>query len=313
MLNRKRTTTVATRSAEKDSRMPNISTAPPPPRTRSLVLTFLAAISAAVLLTISLAPVADAQSPETVTGRITARLLADDRIEFGWQPSVGARVLPRQRFWSESLPRGRWLNSSEVIVDGAEIGKINVRVENGRVEFAFTPEGGERIRPSARYFPTNARVNRWLYSTDITFTLGPPTESGDGGTQSPPSAGDLIRVAGTEDVYEVKGNFRRLIVAGGIIDVVPEFRWEDISDITQAAMNRYEVSRLVRLPDGDSKVYLVVPVGLDSAVLRDIPDETAFNSAGCNEDAVYDITEQEASFSGYSKGETMPSSGWSCR
>ncbi len=54
MLNRKRTATVATRSSTKESRIPNIRTTPPPPpppHTRSLVLTFLAAISAAASLT----------------------------------------------------------------------------------------------------------------------------------------------------------------------------------------------------------------------------------------------------------------------
>ena len=403
-------------------------------------------------------------------------------------------------------PTGRWLNSSDVEVDGAAIGKINVLVENGRVEFAFTPEGGERITPSARYFPTNARVNRWLYSTDITFTLGQPTVAemeaaildvlfggepaqanyndwgcpntygqpriecsrtvwsaweldnkrtadpdqegyqgghagwdaqtesapapglanerfyavspgiikrkgsptvnliavwhelsntttlymhahslnsglrvddpvrvgtwlgiqgdrgspgaehvhievragewtvGSGGADpslpgptcnpveflwrsvrglstrghqcgtatTPPPSGDLIRVTGTEDVYEVRGSYRRLIIAGGIIDAVPEFRWDGIRDVTQAVMNRYEVSRLVRLPNDDGKVYRVESAGADSAILRHIPDAAAFNRAGCEWDAVYDITEQEASFSGYSKGRAMPSSGWSC-
>lgn len=413
---------------------------------------------------------------------------------------------------------------------GVVIGKINVRVQNGRVEFAFTPEDGERIKPSRHRFPTNANVGQWLESTDITFTLGRPTvaemeaaildvlfggeraqanyndwgcpdnepqggscagsysrfntsrnatggyagghsgwdaqtisvappdmeapdepfysltngevifvgdgtkktsedatrliavwtgdggngfvtrylhahstcanlkvgdrvaigqqlgiqgnagvpgavnkwdaehvhvemqnrrshlygygaqstntarrtsdpvptlysqianwrgdfkicrssqdsggaiTNGNGGTP-PPLAGDLIRVMGTQDVYEVRGSYRRLIIAGGIIDAVPEFRWDGISGVTQAVMNRYEESRLVRLPNDGGKVYLVVPTGADSAVLRHIPNEAAFNRAGCKWDAVYDITAQEASFSGYSKGAAMPSSGWSC-
>ena len=406
-------------------------------------------------------------------------------------------------------------------IDGEAIGKINVRVENGRVEFAFTPEGGERIIPSQNRFPTDARVGRWLYSADITFTLGQPTVAemeadilrilfgddrgrssgndwgcpftasngatclsrsfyegrhayadqratyrwnayvgGHGGWDAshpdrnrefrsltagtvilagtdlranprscndiavydrsgittiylhakdvfveqsdrvevgtplgtegtscapgaehvhieirrgrpdiaqggngpriyargagqqpghqlpcddvgidpipylyrsatgrsvpdssgwqrcddgtPPLAPVLIRVEGTGDVYEVQGNYRRLIIAGGVIDAVPEFRWDRIRDVTQEVMNRYVVSRLVRLPNDGGKVYLVVPAGADSAILRHIPNEAAFNSAGCKWDAVYDITEQEASFSGYSKGAAMPSSDWSC-
>ena len=418
-------------------------------------------------------------------------------------------------------PTGRWLRSSEVIVGGVDIGKVNVRVQNGRVEFGFTPRDGARILPGARYFPDEAEVGEWLVSPSITFTLGPPTveemeaailnvlfggeraqanyndwgcpntygqpgiecstsvwsawelrhrrvsgtvpagyqgghsgwdaqtlsvagsrtdnerfyavspgvirrngsptynviavwhepsntttiylharslntnlrvgsrvqvgtwlgiqgdrgvpgaehvhievragewtvgsggadpslpgptcnpveflwrsvqglstaghecgmstsstTSGGSGTTPPPPppppAGDLIRVVGTQDVYEVRDSYRRLIIAGGIIDAVPEFRWDGIRDVTQAVMNRYEVSRLVRLPNDGGKVYRVVPAGADSAVLRHIPDAAAFDRAGCKWAAVYDITEQEASFSGYSKGRAMPSSGWSC-
>ena len=59
-------------------------------------------------------------------------------------------------------------------VGGAEIGRINARrLSDGRIEFAFTPTDGERIAPSARYFPANARVNRWLRSTEITISAAP--------------------------------------------------------------------------------------------------------------------------------------------
>ena len=47
-------------------------------------------------------------------------------------------------------------------------------MDDGRIEFAFTPTDGERIEPPARYFPTNARAGRWLRSTEITF--GPPED-----------------------------------------------------------------------------------------------------------------------------------------
>ena len=393
-----------------------------------------------------------------------------------------------------------------MIVGGVDIGKVNVRVQNGRVEFGFTPRDGSRILPRARYFPDEAEVGEWLVSPSITFTLGQLTVAemeaaildvlfggepaqanyndwgcpntygqpgiecsravwsawelrnrrvsgtvpagyqgghsgwdaqtlsvagsktanerfyavspgvlrrygsptfnviavwhepsntttiyvharslnpnlregnsvkvgtwlgvqGDRGSAdaehvhievragewtigsngadpslpgptcnpveflwrsvrglstrghqcgtstTPPPSGDLIRVTGTEDVYEVRGSYRRLIIAGGIINAVPQFRWDAIRDVSQAEMNRYEVSRLVRLPNDGGKVYRVESAGADSAILRHIPDAAAFNRAGCEWDAVYDITEQEASFSGYSKGRAMPSSGWSC-
>ena len=130
---------------------------------------------------------------------------------------------------------------------------------------------------------------------------------------SPPPAEELIRVAGTQDVYHVRDGYRRLIIAGGIINAVPQFRWDAISDVSQATMNRYEVSRLVRLPNDGDKVYLVEPTGADTARLRHIPSEEAFTRAGCAWAAVYDITAQEASFSGYTNGPPMPASGWPCR
>ena len=102
-------------------------------------------------------------------GRIVARRLADGRTEFAWHVEDGDRVLPRQRYLPASPPTGRWLNSSEIIVEGVNVGRINVRVraDDGRVEFAFTPTGGDRILPPSRYFPSNAETGRWLRSTLI--------------------------------------------------------------------------------------------------------------------------------------------------
>ncbi len=111
----------------------------------------------------------------------------------------------------------------------------------------------------------------------------------------------------------MQGGYRRLIIAGGIIEAVPQFRWDAIKDVSQATMNRYEVSRLVRLPNDGGKVYLVETTGADTARLRHIPSEAAFTGAGCEWPAVYDITAEEAEFKGYSEGAPMPASGWSCR
>ena len=102
-------------------------------------------------------------------GRIVARRLADGRTEFGWHVEDGDRVLPRQRYLPAEPPTGRWLNSSDIIVEGITLGRINVRVDaaDGRIEFAFTPAGGERILPQSRYFPSDAATGRWLRSTLI--------------------------------------------------------------------------------------------------------------------------------------------------
>ena len=107
--------------------------------------------------------------PVPSVGRIVARQLDDARIEFAWHVEGGDRVLPRNRYLPARPPTGRWLNSSDIVVEGVSIGRINVRVDadTGRVEFAFTPAGGERILPQSRYFPASAAVNRWLRSTRI--------------------------------------------------------------------------------------------------------------------------------------------------
>ena len=84
--------------------------------------------------------------------------------------------MPRARYFPTDAEVDRWLNSSPVEVGGVEIGRINARLrEDGRIEFAFTPTDGERIEPSARYFPADARVGRWLRSTEIAISAAPAT------------------------------------------------------------------------------------------------------------------------------------------
>ena len=142
---------------------------------KTLLLTLaLLALAAAAFAAIIAADfsTAQAQNDDETAGRIVARLLDDGRVEFGWQPSGGERVLPRQRYFPNDITHNRWLRSSPVEVNGAEIGRINARLlEDGRIEFAFTPTDGERITPQARYFPADARENRWLRSTEI--AIGP--------------------------------------------------------------------------------------------------------------------------------------------
>ena len=103
------------------------------------------------------------------SGRIVARRLSDGRTEFGWLPDgSAARVLPSQRYFPTNARVDRWLRSSPVAVNGVEVGRINARLRaDGRIEFAFTPSGGERILPPSRYFPVDAAIDVWLRSTEI--------------------------------------------------------------------------------------------------------------------------------------------------
>ena len=115
-------------------------------------------------------PADDPDAMRSDAGRIVARRLADGRTEFAWLPTgATARVLPSARYFPASgATVGRWLRSSPVEVNGAELGRINARLlDDGRIEFAFTPTGGERILPPSRYFPVSAEVDRWLRSTEI--------------------------------------------------------------------------------------------------------------------------------------------------
>ena len=145
----------------------------PNPIRRAVALAALAVAIVAGAVALDL-PSAAAQSDDEQTGRIVAQRLEDGRTEFGWQPAGGERILPRARYFPADAQVDRWLNSSPVEVDGVEIGRINARLrDDGRIEFAFTPTDGERIEPPARYFPVDARVGRWLRSTEIAIVAQP--------------------------------------------------------------------------------------------------------------------------------------------
>ena len=162
--------------------------------TSRALLAAVAAIAVAVaIITVLPAAPAGAQSDDEASGRIIARLLDDGRVEFGWQPSGGARVLPRQRHFPTTSPVGHWMRSSPVEVGGVAIGRINARLlSDGRIEFAFRPTHGQRIAPTQRYFPTSARVGRWLRSTEITIPAsdGERATSSDGAFAAVSAGGD---------------------------------------------------------------------------------------------------------------------------
>lgn len=115
---------------------------------------------------------AQSNDEETISGQIVARRIDDGRTEFGWRPTgATSRVLPTGRFFPTDVDHRRWLRSTPVVVDGAQIGRIYARLsEDGRIEFAFKPTDGGRISSRVRHFPTDATVGTWLRSTEITFS-----------------------------------------------------------------------------------------------------------------------------------------------
>ena len=92
-------------------------------------------------------------------GRIVVRRLDDGRTEFAWQPAIGERILPRQRYVPADARVDRWLRSSLIELSGVAIGRIEARLRaDGRIESAFRPIGarhdgwlrGSEIDPAAR-------------------------------------------------------------------------------------------------------------------------------------------------------------------
>ena len=135
----------------------------------------------------AVAPPPDLQTDAVASeGRILARRLSNGRVEFGFQPESGTFVLPNRRFFPANATVGSWLVSTDVVSGEDVLGQITARLlADGRIEFAFNPGEGDRILPRARFFPTTARVDRWLRSSviDVPVTgpsaatpLSPPVE-----------------------------------------------------------------------------------------------------------------------------------------
>ena len=123
--------------------------------------------------------------------RVAAQRLADGRTEFALQEresdgSWAERRLPRARFFPANADVGRWLSSSPLTVEaepdsmltatpeaGVEVRVAAQLLADGRMEFALQEREAdgswaERRLPSARFFPANARVGRWLSSSALT-------------------------------------------------------------------------------------------------------------------------------------------------
>ena len=140
-------------------------------------------------------PVAAAQGAGGEVGvRVAAQRLADGRTEFALQQRAadgawGDRVLPRSRFFPANADVGRWLSSSPLTVEarsesmltatpdtGVEVRVAAQRLADGRMEFALQERESDgswaELRlPSARFFPANAGVGRWLSSSALTVRV----------------------------------------------------------------------------------------------------------------------------------------------
>ena len=124
--------------------------------------------------------------------RITARMLSNGKIEFALvqqeeDDSWGDPLLPSRRFFPTSARVDHWLQSSPLTISVAATAEdfsedVQVRIiarklSNGKVEFGVQQQlddgsWGGRLLPSRRFFPTDARVDRWLASSVLTVDAG---------------------------------------------------------------------------------------------------------------------------------------------
>ena len=151
----------------------------------------------ALVALVSTATVSSVAAAQETAGqdevRIVARLLANEKVEFGLQQrqaddSWGDRRLPRVRFFPADASVGRWLSSSPITVRiaaadaaarDAEVRIVARLLANGKIEFGLQPRQaddswGDRQLPRVRFFPTGARVGRWLSSSPLTVTGARP-------------------------------------------------------------------------------------------------------------------------------------------
>ncbi|MCY3952328.1 MAG: RCC1 domain-containing protein, partial [bacterium] len=80
-----------------------------------------------------------------------------------------------------AIPATAGAQQSDAEAEAPEVRIVARRLESGRVEFAMQHLGGggewgERTLPSRRFFPTTARVGRWLHSSSLSIDTTPATE-----------------------------------------------------------------------------------------------------------------------------------------
>lgn len=122
--------------------------------------------------------------------------------------------------------------------------------------------------------------------------------------------GDVIKTADHYDVYIVKligsKKFKRLVLNPQVFESYGHLKWENIKTVTQAEMDSYTTSDLVRA-DGDTKVYKLTPDG-DTGTKTWIQTAEEFVAAGYNWDAIYTINSVDL---GNYNGGTTPTTGFS--
>ena len=114
-----------------------------------------------------------------VRGQIVALGHEDGRIEIGFQPVNGLRILPTRRLFPTDATVGSWYWTGPVEYLGGEIGRVRMRrLADDRVELALQSANGEWLYPTKRYLridatqTDNGRIRRWLKSSSLDMPLG---------------------------------------------------------------------------------------------------------------------------------------------
>lgn len=109
------------------------------------------------------------------------------------------------------------------------------------------------------------------------------------------SDGDLVRA--DQDVYIIKivgpKTYKRLILNPEVFNSYGHLRWDNIKQVSQATLNTYTTSTLVRLFQGDGAVYRLFPEG-DTGVKSHIQlTPYQFQQAGGDWNSIYEINQFE--------------------
>ncbi len=103
--------------------------------------------------------------------------------------------------------------------------------------------------------------------------------------------GALIRATNGIDVYIVKyvgtKKFKRLILSPSVFNNYGHLRWEDVIEVSQATLDSFVTSELVRAV-GDDKVYRLYPQG-DKGQKRLIKNNSVLSRLGFDPDSIYEI------------------------
>ena len=131
-------------------------------------------------------------APVSVSGRVSARLLSNGKVELAYRLPSGVRIYPTLRFATpSSMTVGAWLHSSDVFgpagsETNVKLGRISVRKLTtstySYIDICFTPDGADTpLCPSPNNFLyESATVNSWHTTGSFSFTLSGVASSASG-------------------------------------------------------------------------------------------------------------------------------------